>query len=287
MKDFTFEIQGLSKPTQIKIYLKLIGLSSQLIKNLSKNLGQIKVNEKDAIMTNQIFNGDILKLELIENETNQIIPIKKDLQIAYEDDYLLIIYKDKYTSTIPSYCNFKSSLANYVVDYMINKQKNFIYRALNRLDKNAEGYIIIPKDKLTYSLLLNNKSICKLYTAKVHGKVHKQIIEKNIATLKKDNGFNQIQRKINGLGKYAKTEIIESNYNKKLDYSIIKIYLHTGRTHQIRLHLSSIGHPLYGDKLYNENFTLDDLQLYCNELYFFHPYLHKSIHLLHKLTNLE
>ena len=148
MKKYSFKVRNVEKPTTVKDYLKSIKVSNQVIKDLSKQMGLIKVNGKDKRTIDEVFCGDLLTLTVIETEKNQIIPVEFNLNIIYEDEYLLIVYKPYGISTIPSKGNYNTSLANYVCYYMLDKQPDFIFRAINRLDKDAQGFVVIALDKL-------------------------------------------------------------------------------------------------------------------------------------------
>ena len=276
MKNYTFIPTNIKSKTKIKDYLKSIGISNQVIKDLSKEFGLIKINDVSKTTIDYIYNNDVLKLTVKENEKNDIILTPASIKITYEDEYFLVVYKPYGIATIPSYANYTNSLANFVCYYMHKKDVNFIFRAINRLDKDAQGYVVIAKDKLIYSLL--KKNIQKFYTCFCLGKLDKQVISSKILTVPMQNGRNELLRQINNCGKESNTNIIETMYDKSKNITKAKIYITTGRTHQIRLHLSSIGHPIIGDALYGKDEKNIPLQLYCNEIYIFHPILHKTLH---------
>ena len=282
MKKYSFKVCNVEKPTTVKDYLKSIKISNQVIKDLSKQMGLIKVNGIDKRTIDEVLCGDFLDLTIIETENNQIIPVKHNLNIVYEDEYFLIVYKPYGISTIPSKGNYNTSLANYVCNYMLNKQPDFLFRAINRLDKDAQGFVVIALDKLIYSLLKDN--IQKFYTCFCIGKLEVKQINNAIATIKDSNGKNQIKREILTSGKPSLTNIISVEYNKEKDISKAKIFITTGRTHQIRLHLSSIGHAIIGDNLYGSK-SEKPLQLYCNEIFIFHPIKHKTLHFIIDVKN--
>ncbi|MGN1227325.1 MAG: pseudouridine synthase [Christensenellales bacterium] len=185
---------------KIRYFLLDLGLSINAIKSLSQNLGQIKRNGIIVRMNDKLLKNDKVELFLIENEKNQIISTKGKINIAYEDNYLLVVFKENGTATIPSYCNNENSLANFVTYYMQQKDKNFIYRAINRLDKETSGFIIICKDLIIYNLL-SNAEITKKYEAITTGKLKKQIINKPIKTVTTTDGKKKIKRIIEKKGK--------------------------------------------------------------------------------------
>lgn len=277
MMKYIFTPNIIPKDTKVKEYLKSINISSQVIKDLSKEFGLIKINGKSVRTIDTINSKEHIELTIKEDKTNTIVPIKYLLDIAYEDEYFLVVYKPYRVATIPTYANYTNSLANFVCEYMHSKQQDFIFRAINRLDKEAQGFVVIAKDKLIYSLLKNG-NIQKFYTCLCHGKLDTQKITKSISSIKLQNGRNEIKRAISESGKQCETFIESVEYDKTKDLSKARIYISTGRTHQIRLHLSSINHPIVGDSIYGiEKDT--PLQLYCNEIFIFHPILHKTVHI--------
>lgn len=260
----------------LKDWFKSLNLSSQVVKLLRKNTHNILINGKPSTIRDKIKKGDKISLSYIEEGQNNIVKTKAKVRIVYQDKYIILAYKPSGISTIPSYCNNTNSLANFIC-YRMRKDKRFIFRALNRLDKDAQGLVLIAKDLITYSLL----SGCyqKLYTVHAHGKLKCMQIDSPILCEKKENGLNQIKRVIDiDNGEKAITNIVDVKYFEKENYSRATILLETGRTHQIRLHLSSIGHALIGDKLYGNENEKHNLQLFCNEIYFFHPIKHKTMH---------
>lgn len=277
MNTYTFSIDKIYNNLPVKSFLKKIGVSSNVLKILSSSLGLITINNKISITTSILHTDNVLRLTIPELEENNIPCVKGYIDIAYEDEYILILYKPTGIATIPSFCNYKNSLASFVSFYMQGKRKNFVYRAINRLDKDAEGFVVIALDSLIYNLLNNN--IQKYYNAICVGNVHQQTICEPILTTKNTNNLNDITRKIDSKGKQSITHIVSSVYNKEKNLSLIKVYIETGRTHQIRLHLSSIGCPILSDSIYGNKIKNIPLQLFCNEIYLFHPILNKTIHL--------
>lgn len=300
----TYQFIANSDFKRAKDFFKCEGFSSNLIKSLSREMGQIKRNSTPIRMNEEVKCGDSICINVKEFEKNEIIPIFSNLKIFYEDDNYLVIFKDNGTATIPSFCNNENSLANYVVDYMSkNNDNDFIFRAYNRLDKETSGFVLICKDLVSYDLLLKHKnSIIKQYEVLTKNEIKEKIINKPIYTKINNDGRNELKRIIDSNGKPSITNILCTKYNHKLNISYAKIVLETGRTHQIRLHLSSINCPIIGDKLYGDcetdisNLTFTDtlclknwqknlkdvhienrMYLNCFYLKFYHPFKRQSI----------
>lgn len=251
-------------------YLKEdMNLSSRKAKNLLKD-GLIKLNDKKAYGDSRIKSGDVLYIYEKEKHGDNIIPQEMVLSILYEDEFMMAVDKPPAISVHPTGKNNKDTLANGIRYYF---DMNNIYepvRFYNRLDMNTSGIILIPKDGQTHSLLdrVSSTTMIKKYQAVVMGipKDNKGYINKPISNDTDEKG----RRFISDKGKHAITEykLIEIYPNSTL----LDVFIKTGRTHQIRIHMSSIGHPIIGDSLYGECTPLIGRQaLHASVLEFLHP----------------
>ena len=208
-----------------------------------------------------------------------------DLDILYEDDYLLIINKPANMPTHPSSDNYTNTLSNIVANYL-KKQGIYNIHIITRLDKNTTGICIFAKNEYIQELFVKKKNkinLKKEYTAIVNGIIPNDfgIIEKNIVRMDNtillrktiDNNNNN-----NNLGDYAKTEYNVLSRNTSLNYSVVNVILHTGRTHQIRVHMIDIGHILLGDTLYAKYYNVTDIDklisrqaLHARKVTMYHP----------------
>lgn len=212
--------------------------------------------------------------------------LKYNLDIIYEDEYLLIVNKPYNMPIHPSCSNYETTLSNAVATYL-ESQNIYSIHIVTRLDKDTSGICIFAKNEYIQELFIRkNKSIDlkKEYIAIVNGILEKEhnIIEKNIA--RKTNSI--ILREINDNGDYAKTEYFVKYINYEKNYTILKIILHTGRTHQIRVHMASIGHVLLGDTLYAKEYNIKNIDnlisrqaLHAYKIEFNHPVTNKFISL--------
>ena len=197
-----------------------------------------------------------------------------NLDIIYEDDDLLIINKPPFLLTHPTLKKVDITLANGIVYYFNNKyQKKLVPRFVNRLDMNTSGLIVIAKNAFTQSFFQSkNANIEKKYLAIAEGIIEDDhfIIEKNIY---KDG--DRLDRIIDERGQYAKTEFKVIERFKHIGVTLVECKLYTGRTHQIRVHLKSINHPIIGDSLYNPeskyNKIVNRQMLHSYFLEFNHP----------------
>lgn len=211
-------------------------------------LRKIKVNEEFKRKDIKLKKGDIVTIEL-EEENSEIEPIKMDLDIVYEDNWILLLNKPAGLLTHRSRWEQYKTLENGVKYYFLKcgiKQK---VRFINRLDRETSGLIMVAKNRLSagiYSELMKEKKIHRKYLALVEGKFKN---EKGIINLPIYKEGKEIKRKVDLRGKFALTKY---NVLKRTnDLTFLELELLTGRTHQIRVHLSHLGYPIIGDPLYN------------------------------------
>lgn len=245
-------------------YLKEIeGFSSRLLRN-----AKVYVNKKKVRPNKKLRYRDVIWVIEKEKSTN-IKPIELDLDIAYEDNELLIVNKEPFLITHPTLKKVDITLANGIVYYFKNKNINMVPRFYNRLDMNTSGLIIIAKSGFAQGFLQNRGEVKKYYVTVVKG-----IINEDEFTIEKSIGISDdgIKREINENGQYAKTTFKALNRNCEKDVTILEAQLFTGRTHQIRVHLSSIGHPILGDTLYGgEDLRVNRQLLHSYKTIFINP----------------
>ena len=279
-----YVVNKLNKYENIRQVLKEeFFISDRLIVKL-KNSKQIYLNSLPAFANQKLKNADIVSVNLDFDETSDnIVPTKMDLDILYEDDGLLIVNKPPFVPVHPSMDHYEDSLSNgikYYFNYIGLKRK---IRPVNRLDKNTSGIVIFAKNEYIQECLvkqMKSNVFEKEYIAIVDGVINesKQIIDAPIA--RKENSI--IERCVNPDGDNAVTiiELIKTfTY-----YSLVKCTLKTGRTHQIRVHTSYIGHPILGDDLYGQKSELINRQaLHAYKISFIHPITNRKIEIETKL----
>ena len=253
-----------------KIMYEHFKMSTRLINKVK--WGCIFVNDTSVTVNKTVNNGDILKIILPPEESENIVPTAMTLSIIYEDEYLLVIDKPPYIPVHPSQGNYYDTLANGVVHYWQQKGQQHVYRPVNRLDKDTSGLIIIAKNQYAHQQLsqqIIDKRLQRKYLAVVHGIIPNDsgFIEQPIA--RKEG--STIERVVSEEGQYAATNYtVISRIN---DFTLVELILKTGRTHQIRVHMSHLGCPLVGDWLYgkreNNLIARQALHAYC--LAFLHP----------------
>lgn len=257
-------------------YLKHIGLSENYVKNLRKKLGYIVKNNYIATTNEFVTNGDTLKIFNNPNTSSGIMNCIIPLDIVYEDEFMLIVNKPQGLATMPTKSHYFNNLAGAIVNYMNKKDKNFVCRILTRLDKDTAGIVLVAKNAIACHKL-ETTNLHKTYYALAYGNMTEPlIIDTNIKTNKDANGINVRKRFVTtDGGKECKTMVQPiKNY---IGYFLAKINLISGRTHQIRVHLASISHPILGDSLYNDFNSLDKMMLIAKEISFISPFNNKEL----------
>lgn len=259
-------------------YLKYLKYSSQIITHLKRTENGILLNGVWGRVRDTLHTDDTLTITLVEAETSDnIVASKLPLSIVYEDEDLLIINKSADTPIHPSQGNYDNTLANAVMYYYEQQGINFVYRCINRLDRDTTGLLILAKHMYSASLLSNmvqNREIHREYLAIATGLVPESgTIEAPIGRV----DGSTIERHIDKVhGEYACTHYKRLQYTN--GYSLVSLKLATGRTHQIRVHMKHIGYPLPGDFLYNPDYSVIQRQaLHSHRLEFIHPITHKKM----------
>lgn len=255
----TYKLDSSTRRMRISMYL----ISKHFYSSRSLKRMQFFLDGKRVKSSKKLPSTGILKVIQTEKETN-IQPIKKELDIVYEDDDLLVINKPYNLLTHPTLKKVDYTLANFVVAH-INKVPRFY----NRLDMDTSGLIVVAKNAFSQAYLQNYGDLSKKYMAIVDGKLEQDMyfVDKPIYK-DKDN----LKRIVDPRGQEAKTIIKNVAYDSSYDVSLIECTLLTGRTHQIRVHTAYIGHPIMGDKLYNDNNRYEGRQLlHAYYIKFKHP----------------
>lgn len=257
----------------IQDYLKAKGYSASNITTLKKYENGIMLNGVWAYMNQKPAVNDRLLVRVCENKKSEnIVPVDIKLDIRYEDEDIIVINKGSDMPIHPSLNNYENSLANALMHYY--NGENFVFRCINRLDKDTMGLTIVAKHFLSAGILniaMQNRQIKRVYNAIV--KDDGRLLDADTIDLpiaREDDTL--IKRKVSLDGQRAVTHFkVLQRFEK---YSLIELRLETGRTHQIRVHMSHIGAPLVGDYLYNEDdygkISVRPL-LHSKSLEFIHP----------------
>lgn len=259
-------------------------LSRMAVKRLIEE-ENIKVNNRIQKVSYKVQNGDVI--EINEPEAKDVSLEAQDipLEVVYEDSDIIVVNKPKGLVVHPANGNWDGTLVNAIMaickDSLSGIGGEIRPGIVHRLDKDTSGLLIIAKnDKshLNMSEQIKNREVNKIYYALVRG-----IVPENEATINMPIGRSTKDRKKMAVVKDGKEAIthfkVLERFNK---YTLLEVKIDTGRTHQIRVHLSQIGYPVVGDETYSNGkneFGVKGQLLHAKSLDFKHPISGKSMHL--------
>ncbi|MGG0717131.1 RluA family pseudouridine synthase [Robertmurraya massiliosenegalensis] len=260
------EWQGL---TSEQLFSKVWNAPKKLTHLMRMNK-EVWLNGQPVIWTEPLNKDDRLRIKLFSDADFGVIPHYMDINILFEDDHLIIADKPSGMNTHPNDPEQEDTLANGIAFHLQAKGEFRQVKHVHRLDRDTSGVILFAKHPFIGSILdkmLEERQIKRTYTALVQGKMpsKKGTINEPIGR----DRHHPTKRRVSPSGQKAIThyEVIEG----KKDTSLIQCQLDTGRTHQIRVHLSHIGHPIVGDNLYGDTHANERLCLHATELKFVHP----------------
>lgn len=259
-------------------------LSRNMVQNLISD-GMVKLRGEKIPKNYKIKSSDKesdIEIEIPKEEATEILPENIPIQILYEDEFLAVVNKPRGMVTHPSKGRYSGTLVNALLYKFPNNLSNYNGDdrpgIVHRLDKDTSGGLIIAKDNNTHralSKLFKEHEVVREYIAIVHGniKTDEGRLEYSIGRNPKD------RKKMAVTDKNSKTAITDYKVIKRFDgFTFVRLSLYTGRTHQIRVHMAKIGHPVAGDKLYGpKKSKLKILYLHSAKLEFIHPVTKKKI----------
>lgn len=261
-------------------FLLSAGYSSRLVVYLRNTAGSFYIGDTCVFSNRPLAAGDILTVHITEKKSSEaVLPVSMPLSIVYEDEHLIVLNKPAGMPVHPSQGNYGNTLANGLAWYFSEKGEDFVFRAVNRLDRDTSGLLLVAKNMLSSCLLSDQvrlHHIRREYAAIVMGKLPDEGTV-DIPIARKDGStIERIPDPQNG--EAAITHYRRIDYKENTDLSFARLSLETGRTHQIRVHMKYIGHPLPGDFLYNPDYRFIKRQaLHSAYLSFLHPITEERI----------
>lgn len=267
MRTIDFVITDENAGKRIKEFLRAFGVSGSLLKKLKNTENGICKNGAPARTIDTVFCGDRLQINI---EDSGKAPESADIKInlLYEDEDLIAAEKPAFMPVHESRNHRGDTLSNAVADIC-----GGAFRAIYRLDRDTSGIVLIAKNEFAAAKLAGR--VRKDYYAVVCGKIEGSgVID---APIKRERE-SIIKRCVAPDGESAVTHYTALKHSEK--YTLVKLKLETGRTHQIRVHLAHIGYPLAGDTLYGGSTEEISRQaLHCRDIYFSHPVSEEEIHI--------
>lgn len=268
-----FKVSEEAAGKKLREYLRAVQkLSGRLISGAARD-GRITLNGNRVKLNYVIKVNDEIGLDVVKEESQNIDPEPIPINVVYEDSDLIVVNKQPGIVVHPTKSYPSGTLANGLLYYFKEKGENCIVRLVSRLDMDTSGLIIIAKNQFSHMALardMGNENFEKSYLAIVHGNMKEKEGTINLPIYRV--GGDTIKRVIDEKGQESITHftVLES-YSKG---DLVKLILETGRTHQIRVHLTHLGYPLYGDSLYgleNEDNYINRQALHAYKLKFPHP----------------
>ncbi|MDR0800039.1 MAG: RluA family pseudouridine synthase [Endomicrobium sp.] len=248
---------------------------------------KVSVNGKIIPASRKLKRGDIIAVEFEKEEKLHIEPEKIKLDIVYEDDDIIVVNKQSSIVVHPSYGHPSGTLLNALMGYSKGKYNPYL---VHRLDKSTSGLIIFAKNekaKISISKQFQKRAVNKVYYAAVKG-----IIPENKGRIEAPLGRSPQNRKLMSVNPLAKKMAVTEFkvIARKSGYTLLKVKIITGRTHQIRSHMKYINHPLVGDQQYGGPEVIGGIKyerqmLHAHNITFTHPSTSRTVKFTAELPN--
>ncbi len=236
---------------------------------LRSHLEATRVNGEPSLLWKPLYPGSELSVFIEDPDISSIKPVDMPLDIIYEDEDLLVVNKPADTAIHPSMNHQEDSLANGVMAYYKRQELDFCFRVVNRLDRDTSGLVLITKNPYSAAIMgsqVRDHTLKRTYLCIVEGCITNDSDFWNMEYVSKSSGTisapiarkpdSVLERMVTPEGQNAVTHFTVISSNDR--FSLLRVQLETGRTHQIRVHMNYIGHPLPGDYLYNP--VYDDIK---------------------------
>lgn len=275
-KPFILEFNVNEENLLLREFLHMNGISRRTLTAVKYDGGKLFVNGSEQTVRYTLAKGDVVSVSFpVEEPSEGLTPEFGPLSIIYEDEAILIIDKPAGQGTIPSRDQPNGTIANYIAGKFATQRVPSTVHIVTRLDTDTSGLICVAKNRHIHHLLneqMRTTGFKRRYIAFIEGNVEWEncVIEQPIG--RKDGSI--IERIVREDGQYARTDAkVISRYEQNSElYTFVSLELHTGRTHQIRVHMKWLGHPLIGDDLYGGSCKLIGRQaLHCTSIGFRHP----------------
>ncbi|MGM0219985.1 RluA family pseudouridine synthase [Enterococcus sp. AZ126] len=269
---------------QVKFFLKEQGISKGLLAKIKFQGGKIEVNQSVENVLFKLSFGDQVKITIPDEREHETLLVDDvPIDIIFEDAHYLVVNKPAGIASIPAQYHPNGTMANRVKAYF--KAQNYqdqVIHVVTRLDRDTTGLMLFAKHGFAHAMVdqeLRKKEVVKIYQALVAGEVSHL---KEHDTIERPIGRDLssiLKRTVVETGQQAETEYWLMKRNE--DQALVNIQLHTGRTHQIRVHFEAVGCPLLGDDMYGGKMDrgIQRQALHCCQLSFIHPFTKQRLEL--------
>ena len=261
-------------------YLSLNTTYSRELITKMINDGYVLVNDNSTKQSYKVHEGDLIYIDDTYKIDTEINPVKMDLDIVYEDDYLMVINKPSGLTVHPGNGNFNNTLVNGLMYYTTNLSSagdTTRPGIVHRLDKDTSGLMLVAKTNEAHAILADdfkNKRVYREYYALLVGTFPSTTAHIDAPIGRSKTNYNKME--VRAGGKEARTNItVITRYH---DYTLVSVVLETGRTHQIRVHTSYVGYPVFNDPVYGREVIPGFGQfLHSKKIRFTHPILKTTL----------
>lgn len=224
-------------------------ISRKLLSRLKLTERGITVNGQRQYISVRVKAGDVVEVRMEQEQSDDILPQELPLSILYEDDHLLVLNKAAGMIVHPTHGHYVNTLANGVVYYWQQQGWNYRFRPIHRLDQETSGTLAVAKNPFVHQQVseqMQAHQVKKEYLALVHG-----VMEQDEGTVNEPIDRDPAEPHIRIVTETGYSAVTHYRVERRFrEASLVRLWLETGRTHQIRVHMKHLGHPLLGDKLY-------------------------------------
>lgn len=271
------------EPLLVRTFLKQQGISKKLLAKIKFQGGQIFVNGKEENVLFSLRAHDMVTVVIPDEAAHEtLLADDEPITIVYEDDHLLIVNKPAGIASIPAQYHPRGTMANRVKGYYVRQgYKDQVIHVVTRLDRDTSGLMLFAKHGFAHAKFdqeLRKRQVTKKYRALVSGRIE-ALKTHDLIDLPIGRDYTSLlKRQVTPDGQSAQTEYWLEKRSTAL--ALVDIKLHSGRTHQIRVHFAALGCPLLGDELYGGALDrgITRQALHCYQLAFIHPFTNEALH---------
>lgn len=270
-RTFTYTITGRDAGKDIRTFLRGEGYSRHILASVKPDPDAVLLNGSHVFLRQVLQEQDVLTIRVRDEENSKnVVPAPVPFHVIYEDEDVLVIDKPARVAIHPAISHPANTLANGVAWYYAQQGIPFVFRCINRLDRDTTGLLIVAKNLVSASILetaLQRREIHRTYLAVAEGLLPEEgtidlpiarkegsLIERCVNAERGERAvthFKRLEAHQTMPGLFPDEDLRRGRYLATDSYSVAEVHLETGRTHQIRVHMAATGHPLLGDSLYN------------------------------------